>query len=237
VKPDLDVKKIRAVVAQAVKEIAKNQSTSGGWWYTPGSLNQDEGSTTVFAVQALVSARNYGIEIDEKVLDKGFAYLKKCQNKDGSFNYVLGDGQSMKGGTAAGVATLALMDKFDYAVMINGYKYLLKFTPQGMSAKHGPHYFPYYGHYFGCMGMHLLAQEYQDDKQFRTNTAQYIAETQQELVTWQQKDGGWPDKTWQGGIEEYPGDAYAVAFATMTLFIPEGRLSLYNRVPPKLPKE
>ena len=51
------VKKIRAVVAQSVKEIGKHQSTSGGWWYTPGNLDKDEGSTTVFAVQALASAR------------------------------------------------------------------------------------------------------------------------------------------------------------------------------------
>src|SRR5262245_42159839 len=56
VKPDLDVKKIRTVVAQSVKEIGKHQSTSGGWWYTPGNLDKDEGSTTVFAVQALASA-------------------------------------------------------------------------------------------------------------------------------------------------------------------------------------
>src|SRR5262249_37719125 len=107
VQPDIDVKKIRAVVAQSVKEIAKNQSTSGGWWYTPGNLNRDEGATTVCAVQALVSADNFGIEIDPKVLEKGFEYLKKSQNKDGSFNYIQGDGTSMKGGTAADVATLA----------------------------------------------------------------------------------------------------------------------------------
>src|SRR5262249_29009437 len=71
VKPDIDTKKIRAVVAQSIKEIAKNQSTSGGWWYTPGELNRDEGATTVCAVQALVSAENYGIDIDKKVLDHG----------------------------------------------------------------------------------------------------------------------------------------------------------------------
>ncbi len=129
VKPDIDVQKIRTAVVESVKAIAKNQSKSGGWWYTPGSLNQDEGATTVCAVQALVSAENFGIDIDPQVIDKGFEYLKKSQNKDGSFNYILGDGQSMKGGTAAGVATLGLMKKFDFTVMINGYKYLLDFTP------------------------------------------------------------------------------------------------------------
>jgi hypothetical protein len=236
VKPDIDTKKIRAVVAQSVKQIAKHQSTSGGWWYTPGNLNRDEGATTVCAVQALVSAENYGIEIDPKVLDKGFEYLKKSQNKDGSFNYILGDGQSMKGGTAAGVATLGLMKKFDFAVMINGYKYLLAFTPARMSAPHQPWYFPYYGHYYGSMGMHLLGQEYKDDKGFRTHTARYIAETQRELIPWQQPDGGWPNKGWIKDQEKVETNAYATAFATMTLFVPDGRLSIYNRIPPKLPK-
>jgi hypothetical protein len=236
VKPDIDTKRIRAAVVLSVKKIAKNQSTSGGWWYTPGSLNRDEGATTVCAVQALVSADNVGIEIDPKVLDKGFEYLKKSQNKDGGFNYIQGDGKSMKGGTAADVATLALMKKFDYTVMVKGYKYLLDFTPAGMSAPHVPWYFPYYGHYYGCMGMHLLGQEYKDDKGFRTNTARYIAETQQVLVSWQQKDGGWPNKGWIKDQERAEDNGYATAFATMTLFVPEGRLSIYNRNPAKLPQ-
>lgn len=47
------------------------------------------------------------------------------------------------------------MKKFDYAVMMNGYKFLLKITP------HTPHAitqerFPYYGHFYGTMGMRLL---------------------------------------------------------------------------------
>lgn len=29
-----------------------------------------------------------------------------------------------------------------------------------MSAEHTPGYFPYFGHYYGTMGMHLLGQEY-----------------------------------------------------------------------------
>jgi hypothetical protein len=234
VKPDIDTKKIRDFVAQSVQEIARYQAASGGWPYLPGSQSA-EGSTTVCAVQALVSARNYGIAIDEKVLDQGFAYLKKSQNKDGSFNYIQGDGTSMKGGTAADVATLALMEKFDFAVMINGYKYLLEFTPARMSADHLPYYFPYYGHFYGCMGMRLLGQEYKEDKEFRENTAGYIASTLGDLVSWQQKDGAWPNKGWIQQHEKTETNSYATAFATLTLFVPEGRLSIYNRVPPKLP--
>jgi hypothetical protein len=237
VKPDIDTKKIRAVIDQSVKAIAKNQAASGGWAYLPGNLNSDEGSTTVCAVQALVSAKNYGSEIDPKVLDKGFEYLKTCQNADGSFHYIKGDGASMKGGTAAGVATLALMEKFDFKVMINSYKYLLKFSPAGMAAPHTPWYFPYYGHYYGCMGMHLVGQEYKEDKAFRENTAGYIVQTQKILVSWQQKDGSWENKGWIKDQEKAENNSYATAFATVTLSVPEGRLSIYNRTPPELPKE
>src|SRR5437773_7840622 len=108
-KPDLDAAKLRDAAAKAVKIIAQNQSDSGGWWYTQGSKGQHEGSTTVCAVQALVSASNFGIAIDEKVLDKGFDYLKKCQTGEGGLNYTLADGTNMRAGTAAAVATLGVL--------------------------------------------------------------------------------------------------------------------------------
>jgi hypothetical protein len=231
VKPDIDTKKLRDVVAAGIKVIGNNQSNSGGWWYTPGNKNGHEGSTTVCAVQAIVSASNYGIPIDEQVLDKGFDYLKKCQTKEGGFNYMLGDGQNMKEGTAAAVATLGLMQKFDFQVMINGYKFLLKITPHTISNER----FPYYGHFYGIMGMQLLGQEYKDDKTFRESTGGYIAGAQKDLLSWQQKDGTWPLKSWvkNSNIED---DRYATAYAVMALGVSEARLSIYNRTPPKLPK-
>src|SRR6516165_3570254 len=177
-KPDLDLKEVRAVVGRAVGEIGKHQSTSGGWWYTPGSPELHEGSTTVCAVQALVSAANYRIAIDDKVLDRGFEYLKKCQVADGGFVYKLGDAVSMKEGTAGGVATLGLMQKFDFPVMIKGYRFLLRITPATISAER----FPYYGHFYGCMAMHLLGLEYKDDKDFREKTAAYIAAVHKDLL-------------------------------------------------------
>jgi hypothetical protein len=231
VKPDLDAKKLREVVAAAVKVIGKNQSNSGGWWYTPGNKNDHEGSTTVCAVQALVSASNFRIPIDEQVLEKGFGYLKKCQSKDGGFNYKLGDGTSMKEGTAAAVATLGLMQKFDFQVMINGYNFLLKVTPATISRGN----FPYYGHFYGIMGMRLLGQEYETDKAFRTNTGKYIAESRKELLAWQNKDGTFQFRGWANAGNENAG--YPTAWAVLALLVPEGRLSICNRTPPKLPKE
>ncbi len=231
-KPDMDMKKVRAVVTAAVKIIGKNQATSGGWWYEPGVANQDEGSTTVCAVQAIVSANNFGIPTYDKVLQQGFAYLKKCQNANGAFQYRLGDGSSMKEGTAAAVATLGLMQQFDNKVMLGGYKFLLEIKPEGISAER----FPYYGHFYGSMGMRLLGQEFQEDKTFRDTTSAYLAGVHKDLLSWQTAEGSWPAKGWVG-TEGGEGAAYGTSFAVLVLSVPEGRLSIYNRTPPKLPKE
>src|SRR5262249_24523893 len=169
--------------------------------------------------------------IDDNALDKGFAYLKKCQTKDGGFNYQLGDGSNMKEGTAAGVATLGLMKQFDTGVMINGYKFLLKVTPTVISAER----FPYYGHFYGIMGMQLLGQEFKHDKEFREKTGGYIAAALKDVAGWQQNAGSFPLKGWilSNGSEN---EAYSTAFATLVLGVPDTRLSIYNRKAPKLPK-
>jgi hypothetical protein len=229
-KPDLDVTKLGDVVTKAIKVIGDNQSHSGGWWYTQGAKEQHEGSTTVCAVQALVSADNFGIAIDKQVLAKGFDYLKKCQTPAGGFNYQLGDGQNMKEGTAAGVATLGLMRQFDTDVMIKGYQFLLQLTPAGISVER----FPYYGHFYGCMGMQLLGQEFKEDPDTRNKTQAYVLAAQKEVVSFQKPDGSFELKGW---MREGQGEdaGYSTAFAALLLGVPEGRLSIYNRTPPKLP--
>jgi hypothetical protein len=228
-RPDLDMKIVREVVVKAVAEIGKNQSDNGGWWYTQGAKGEHEGSTTVCAVQALVSASNFGIKIDQKVLDRGFVYLKKCQTSEGGFNYKLGDGTNMKEGTAAGVATLGLMKQFDTTVMLKGYQFLLKLTPAGISGER----FPYYGHFYGCMGMQLLGQEFKEDKSYREKTQGYIAAARKDVASWQQKDGSFPVR---GHMRDGENEGYSTAFGTLLLGVPEARLSIYNRTPPRLPK-
>ncbi len=232
-KPDLDMKKVRETIAQAIQVIGKNQSKSGGWWYEPGFPDLHEGSTTVCAVQAIVSARNYGIAIDRTVLDRGFDYLKKCQTDQGGFNYMLGDGKNMVDGTKAGMATLGLMSKFDNEVMVKAYQFLLKVTPTGAGE------FPYYGYFYGCMGMRLLGQEFGDDKEYRTKTAGYVAEVQKLLISWQSQDGTWPIQGWAKNhpLAKAANPDYPTAIATLTLFIPDARLSIFNRTPPDLPKK
>ena len=227
-KQGVDHKRLGKVARQAVIAITQHQSTSGGWWYTPGSPGQHEGSTTVCAVQALVSAANYGLAVDAKALERGFEYLKKCQNPDGGFDYKLGPGTvSMKEGTAAGVATLSLMKKFDYGVMIDGMKFLNTIGHAGITKER----FPYYGHFYGCMGMKLFGEEMAAQEK----TGAYIAAVHETLLGWQQRNGEWPQRGWMIKSAGEDG-AYSTAFASLCLAIPDGRLSIFNRQPPKLPE-
>jgi len=222
-KPDLDPARLKRILEAAVAAIAQHQSASGGWWYTPDDPAQHEGSTTVCAVQALVSAARYGIASDPAVLERGFAYLKRCQNPDGGFDYKEGPGEtSMKEGTAADVATLALMQRFDYQVMVSGVGYLEKLGVEALSRER----FPYYAFFYGTMGMRLFGEE----MGAKERTDPWIAAAHRVLLGWQQEDGAWPVRGWIEG-ERCEDGAYPTAFATLVLTVPDARLSLFVRAP------
>ena len=225
--PDLDLGVLRGAVQEAVVAIEEHQSESGGWWYTPGQKQSHEGSTTVCAVQALVSAQNHRLTVDETVLEKGFEYLKRCQNEDGGFDYRLGDAASMKEGTAAGVATLALMKRMDYAVMIDGVGFLTKLGTERIAAER----FPYYGWFYGTMGMRLYAEE----MAAHDAVDPWIRRSHELLAAWQAADGSFPLKGWMASSSgaDVP---YATAFGALVLAVPDGRLSIFNRAPPELPE-
>jgi len=230
-RPDMDMGKVRDVLIHAVQVIQENQSSSGGWWYTAGSKGLHEGSTTVTAVQALVSAANFGIQTDAGVLAAGFEYLKKCQNRDGGFDYKLEisrDNASMKEGTAAGVATLALMKKFDYTVMIKGFQFLMKLTPAGITRER----FPYYGHFYGCMGTKLLAEELPP---YGNEVRPYIAGALKDVLALQLDDGAWPVTGWIRSSSREK-ESYSTAFAVLILSVGDGRLSIFSRHPPEVQK-
>ena len=58
---------------------------------------------------------------------------------------------------------------------------------------------------------------------------------QQDVVSWQDQQGAWPLKgSWWSS--QHGTKAYATAFATLVLSVDGGRLSIFNRKPPKLPK-
>jgi len=232
-KPDgIDAKALKSEIEKAVREIERNQSLSGGWWYEPNSPNQHEGSTTVCAVQAMRSAANYGIDINQATLDKGFEYLKKCQNNDGGFDYQLDNSPnttSMQAGSAGALSTLVLMNKLDYPVLMNGLDFMEKTGLAGVSNSG----FPYYGHFYAMMAMSLIDAEYGKSKPL---AASWLATAPKELMKWQDQEGAWESKGWMASNGDKNVKYYSTSLSLLVLLTPKGYLSIFHRDQPVLPK-
>lgn len=221
--PDLrevsgDVAALGSVVLACARAIEAAQSPSGGWWYQPDGTDRHEGSTTVCAVQALRAARNAGVQVKREVLEKGFEYLKRTQNADGSFQYQLGRTDGMVAGTAGGVATLALMDKLDYEVMFKGAKRLVTWGPEHVAGCD----FPEYGQLYALLGMKLVFEDMGESVQ---GTGAFLDRAEKLLLDAQLADGAWESRGWIGAGQR----SYATALAVMTLAVREERLTIYRR--------
>lgn len=214
-----DVAALRSTVANAVRAIEAAQSSAGGWYYDrTATEHEHEGSTTVCAVQALVAAKRAGVPTTAAVLERGFEYLKATQNPDGTFQYRLGDGSRMNEGTAAGVATLALMEKLDFPVLIAGAGHLVR---QGAEAI-GQGHFPEYGQVYALLGMRVVARDLGDAVK---GAREYAEKVESNLIALQNPDGTWPNRGWMAGRPH----AYATALAALGLAVPAERLSIFGR--------
>lgn len=95
----------RDALRDAVDAIGRSQSKDGGWYYTPGAL-EDEGSVTITQIQALRAARNAGIKVEKRVIDRAIEYIRNSQDPDGGVRYTVRYGRSSLALTAAGLSVL-----------------------------------------------------------------------------------------------------------------------------------
>lgn len=215
---------LRSIVEKAVKKLGEAQSPSGGWFYTAGAGDQDEGSTTVCAVQALRAARNYGIAVEAKVLERGFAYLKNMQNEDGGFRYQRNAGGSMVAGSAGALSTLVLMQKLDHGILFRAVEFLKRTGVKGVDQSP----FPEYALFYAMMAMKVIDAEYGEHIPVASEWIREIGD----VLRKSQKDGGaWSNRGWMANGHS---DDYATGFAALTLAVPRGRLSIFHRDAPKL---
>jgi len=107
----------RLRIAQFVRFLEDNQikrdDHRGGWSY-PSRGNADN-SNTQFALLALHEAERIGIRVNPATWGMARAYWEKCQNRDGSWGYRLGDAGTGSM-TCAGITSLVIAnDKIDAA--------------------------------------------------------------------------------------------------------------------------
>ena len=206
-RPDL-----REKLAAAVKLIVNCQNNQGGWRYQPVRAEADL-SVTICQVMALRAARNAGIYVPNETIDKCIDYVRKSQNPDGGFKYMVGGpGESRFALSAAGLVALYSAGVYEGDDITKGLKYLMKFLPGGENVpRDGMNYF-YYAHYYAVQAMWQAGGD---------DWARWYPAVREELIKRQRKDGSW--------LSPHAGAEYATAMALIVLQMPENYLPIFQR--------
>ncbi len=207
---------LRARTADAVKKgvdlTSRGRSPNGGWFYTPGSVN-DEGSVTVTQVQALRAAQNSGFLVPRGTIEEAVAYIERCSTPEGGICYSLGNycGPRLPI-SAAAVATLYNAGEYDAPVAQRCLEYVAQeFRLHDGYSKGGGHDF--YTHLYASQAFYMAGDKYWDD---------YFPTTRDQLLKSQNKEDG----SWQGdGI----GQTYGTAIGLIVLQLPYKYLPVFQR--------
>ena len=190
----------------AVKLTCRTQNGLGGWRYQPRPSDADL-SITVCQIMGLRGARDAGIDVPDDIRTKCIDYVKKSQNKNGSFRYTMRGGHTTFAMTAAGVTSLYSAGIYEGENIESALKYLMKFPP-GRPGQ-GAHYF--YGNYYAVQAMWHAGGEY-------WNT--WYPKIREQLVRGQAADG-----SWQSG---HAGSQYGTAMANIILQMPYNYLPVFS---------
>lgn len=202
-------KEMHAVLARAVQLTAGAQSRAGGWYYTPGS-NNDEGSVTITQVQALRACRNVGIAVPKDVIDQSMQYLANSQNSDGGIRYSLRQprGQSRPAITAAAICCWYNAGQYDHPGAKRALEYCIpRIKPQGTVGGHD-----YYAHLYFAQALYVSDAPYWDT---------YFPKRREYILAAQRNDGSW----YGDGV----GDVYGTAIALIILQLPFNQLPIMQR--------
>jgi hypothetical protein len=202
-------KRVRDALVKAVDIIVGTQNDEGGWRYNPIPYDADV-SVTICQVMALRSARNAGIKVPKQTIDRAVDYVRKCQNPDGGFKYMLQAGGSAWPRTAAAVATLYYAGIYEDDSIDRGLQYLMRNAFPGGGAAGQAHF--YYGHYYAVQAMYLSGGE---------NWQKWWPAARDELISRQSANGGWLDSHTQG--------CDASAMALIVLQMPKRYLPIFQR--------
>ncbi len=202
--------KTREALIKAVRLIVASQNKQGGWRYQPVPNDADI-SVTICQVMALRSARNAGIQVPKKTMEKAIEYVKKCQTGDGGFAYMLGSGGSMFPRSAAGLASLYYAGIYKGKEVENGLKYMMNQKKNGIINSGGGWF--YYGHYYASQAMFQAGGKY---------WAQWYPEIRDKLIKSQAANGSFTGSSSNGA-------AYGSGMSIIILSTPNRLLPIFQR--------
>ncbi len=198
---------IRDKLVKAVGLIVDTQNDEGGWRYQPQRRDADL-SVTICEVMALRAARNAGLYVPNETIDRCIEYVKKSQNADGGFMYMLQGGQSAFPRSAAGVVALYSAGVYEGEEIEKGLQYLMRSLPRGGFNRQS-HYF--YGHYYAVQAMWHAGGDF---------WKQWYPAIRDELTKRQREDGSWMDAICP---------EFGAAMACIVLQMPNNYLPIFQR--------
>jgi hypothetical protein len=199
---------IREKLSKAVQLIVNTQNNEGGWRYQPVRHDADI-SVTICQVMALRAARNAGLFVPRETVDRCTDYVKRSQNGDGGFMYMIQGGQSAFPRSAAGVVALYSAGIYEGPEVEKGLAYLMGYLPQANEFNRESHYF--YGHYYAVQAMWHAGGEH---------WSKWYPAVRDALVARQAEDGSWSDAIC---VE------YGTAMACIVLQMPNNYLPIFQR--------
>ncbi|RJP41145.1 MAG: prenyltransferase [Phycisphaerales bacterium] len=197
---------VRETLRKAVRLIVSTQNEEGGWRYQP-VRNDADISVTVCQMNALRAARNAGIYVEKDVIDKAVEYVRKSQNPDGGFRYMLTTGGSAFSRSAAAVAALQYAGIYSGEELERGLQYVDRFRPPASGTV--SHYF--YGHYYAAQAMFLAG-----DRHWQS----WWPAVREELLQRRTDEGFWRGQA---------GNEYGTAMALIILQMPNRLLPIFQK--------
>lgn len=193
------------------QNVPRDASSSGGWRYTPASVDADL-SVTGWQVLALRAAEDAGLAVPKRNIEQSLHYVRRCAHPSGGFGYMPG-GEPNIARTGTGILALQIGGDFQSAEALRGGEWLLK-NPLEWK---GP--FFYYAVYYSSQAMYQLGGAYWDRWRPRSEGL---------LLGEQRPDGSWPAPP-NETHEHQAGPAYTTAMALLSLTVDYKYLPIYQR--------
>lgn len=199
---------VRPKLSATVRLIINTQNDEGGWRYNP-KPNEADLSVTVCQMMALRAARNAGIGVPKATIDRAIDYVRRSQNADGGFMYLITGGESRFPLTAAAVVALYSAGVYRGSEIDSAIDYLQTHAAANNTLERNP--FFYYAHYYS-----VQAYGQQGGEAWRN----WYKGLKRSLLALRNPKGGWFDFN---SIE------YGTAMACMILNMPRTMLPIFQR--------
>ena len=199
------------------QKIPKNESSRGGWRYTPDTSESDM-SVTVWQTMALRAAKNAGLDVPKGAIEDAVKYIKRCYEPDadkrggaklGGFGYQ-GRGRELST-TSEGLLALQVCGDYESEEVRSASDRLLK---SGLTENEK---WLFYLTYYYAQGMYQRGGKHAEEGR------RVVADV---LLPMQSRDGSWEGK---GGEERGGGKVYATAMAVLSLAVKNHFLPIYQR--------